>query len=70
MPLLLRHFKDVFCKMAGAEVYGSVEDVPFVPSLTRYLFSILDLRAVRNSLPTLPTSRFLFVGRIQLTAVD
>src|SRR5205814_8073893 len=56
--------------MAGAEVYGSVEDVPFVPSAMRYVLSIFNLRAVRNFRPTLPTSRRLLVRGHKLAAIN
>src|SRR5215469_16597663 len=69
MSKLLWHFKDILFKMAGAEVSGIVEDIPFVPAVVRYLFGILNFGAVRNSAPTLPTGRLLLLIRYEHTAV-
>src|SRR5689334_9072476 len=56
--------------MAVAEVGRSVEDIPFVPPVTRHVFTIVDLRTVSNIRTALPTSCLLFLGGDKLAAVD
>src|SRR5262245_54007989 len=70
VSLLWWRFKNILSKMACAEVGGIVEDVPFVPTSTRQTLNIFDFAAIRNLLPTLPTSRLLFVGRYERATVN
>ena len=63
VSLLLWHFKDILCKVTCTEVNWLVEDVPFIPTSGRYFLDTLNLGAIGNFSPTLPTSRRLFLSR-------
>src|SRR5215470_1072592 len=56
--------------MACAEVRGLVEDVPFDPTLTRYVLDVLDFRAICNLSSGLPTGRRLLSGKYKGAAVN
>jgi hypothetical protein len=70
MSVLLCYFENILSKMACADVCGSVEDVPFVVAVMRYVLSNFNFRAVRNFHPTLPASSDFFVGRSKPAAID
>jgi hypothetical protein len=70
VSLLLRHFKDILCKMTCTKVNWLFEDVPFIPTGGWYFIGALNLGAVRNFSPTLPTGRTLFLSKLKRTAID
>lgn len=70
VSVFVRHLKNVFFKVAGAEIRRVVEDVPLVPAVMWHISCTLDFGTVRNATTTLPAIRSFFLSRNKLAAID